>query len=142
MNHPTLDIPLLRKAVEWVETEAARPEGGAWNQGQWVFNITQYLDRHDDRTDAEAYLQQLGIATSCGTAYCVAGYIGQLLNPGYETTDHCMINGEDTHVSDFAQVALGLTMNERDRLFDGDNDAAETVRKVAESIAARAGERL
>lgn len=50
-NLPTPNIPLLRKAVEWAEAEAAKPnDTGLWNQALWAFD------------------------TGCGTAYCIAGW--------------------------------------------------------------------
>ncbi len=120
-NLPEPNIPLLRKAVEWAEAEAAKTDGtGLWNQA-W------YAEQRE-----------------CGTAYCIAGFAimaglsGAKLVDGYELE----VDGNDC-VSwfDTGRAALGLTENEAYALFNANNSIAE-VREVAEQIAARAGERL
>jgi hypothetical protein len=125
MNKPSVNIPLLRKAVEWAEASAAA-EDGEWHQGAWV---------HFNQVVAE----QLGavvIAGSrhaiekCGTAYCIAGYVGQLVDPAYEKSEWV----GDTHVSIAAEMALGLTSEQADQLFRGSN-TIEDIRRVAEEIA-------
>lgn len=85
-EHERLNVPLLRKAVEWVEEQAALPEEQSeWYQGTW-------------RVDGEM------LDRSCGTAYCMAGYIGQLLDERYRESQ--TVDG--MHVADFAGEALGL----------------------------------
>lgn len=55
MEPITLDVPLLRKVVEWAEAEAARPiEECEWNQELWA-------------------VAGVEIERTCGTAFCVAG---------------------------------------------------------------------
>lgn len=55
MDPITLDVPLLRKVVEWAEAEAARPiEECEWNQELWA-------------------VAGVEIERTCGTAFCVAG---------------------------------------------------------------------
>ena len=109
MTAPTPDVPLLRRAVGWVESEAAKPwEVREWQQQFW-----------------RSY------HPFCGTVYCVAGYV-----------DH--IAGRDTNfdtIADSARQLLGLTGREGKALFAAHNTAAD-VRRIAEDIAARAGERL
>ena len=124
-----VNVPLLRKAVEWVEEQDKLPlVQSQWNQGNWV-------------TSPENWAADIAWETgttvdpaACGTAYCVAGYIGQMLNPEYKETSIV----DDVHVSDFAAEALGLEYYEADELFSGSNEA-EDVRRIAERIA---GERL
>lgn len=120
MSAAEVNIPLLRKAVEWAEAEAVKPDGEfcAWRQGEW-------------RTDMK-----------CGTVYCIAGFVAQTVDQRYATANTV----EDVHVSQFAAEALGLTLGGcgldgctcEVHLFDGAN-TIEDVRRIAESLA---GERL
>lgn len=126
---------ILKDAVEWVEwQDTLEPGTRMWDQGNWV------TLREDQPT--------------CGTAYCVAGYIGQRLNPDFALGSEAVIKGTLTHVSDFAEMTLGLTSTEiyLDRkidggtggyvdsgewiydLFDGDNNAKD-IRAIAEELA-------
>jgi len=130
-----VNVPLLRKAVEWVESEVAKPwEIREWDQEDWV------SDSHRDpefRQYAES--KDLNIkAAHCGTAYCVAGYIAQLHNPVFEKNEMALIDGNRVHSSDYAARLLGLDDQQAHRLFYGGN-SAERVREVAEELA---GERL
>lgn len=115
---PDVNIPLLRKAVEWAEAEAAKPSAEChWYQGDYVTPMVQ-----------------LGRST-CGTAYCIAGYIGQALDERYA---HEWDPAGLPRVDVFAQGALGLRSEEANDLFGG-NNTIEDVRRIAEDIA---GERL
>lgn len=116
---PMPDIPLLRKAVEWVEWQATVPEEHReWDQGVWIINAT--VNGRD-----------------CGTCYCVAGKVCE--DSGLNVM---ALADESFHaVPDAAQELLGLTRAERYDLFKTENSAAD-VRAAAESIAARVGERL
>lgn len=126
MDLTNLDVPLLEKAVAWVQEQEALPEEQReWNQADYVAEM------------------------SCGMAYCVAGYVGQLLEPGYATNS--VHNG--VHVSRFACAQLGIPTDEPAssqsfddsavydalRMFNDDNDAA-AVRAVADTYIARARE--
>lgn len=124
-----VNIPLLRKAVEWVEAEAIKPpDQSEWYQAAW---------RISDGYGIEVGNQ---LVSHCGTAYCVAGYVGQLVNPEYQKSDWLKNEGGTPvmHVSTAAKEALGLTTDQADRLFDAGNDVKD-VRRIAEEIA---GERL
>ena len=114
-----VNIPLLRKAVEWVEEQDRLPE----QQRQW--NQWNFVELESDRIDG-----------GCGTAYCVAGYIGALVDARFTNTS--LIETEDgaMHVADVAEDALGLP--DRHGLFQCNNTAAD-IRRIAEGIA---GERL
>lgn len=105
-----LNIPLLRKAVEWVEEQDAL-ENGQWDQSVFVAN------------------------PSCGTVYCVAGYVGQLMDSRFERTE-CFEDehGVLLHVENVATAALGLNKTQADFLFSEDN-TAEDVRRIAERFA-------
>jgi hypothetical protein len=110
-----VDIPLLRKAVEWAEVEAAKPtEQCQWYQGAY---------------DVPAY----EVNRKCGTCYCIAGWV-------------CLV--ADGEVPEFgigprAAELLGIPdeHNYEGGLF-WDTNTIEDVRRIAEGIAAEAGERL
>jgi hypothetical protein len=130
MSEKKVNVPLLRKAVEWVEEQASKPEGGNWYQGSWVqylANLSEY-----DRT---WLWENYHVDPHCGTAYCMAGYIGQLYDDAYKTSDY---NSDGEHVSGFAREALGINHGQADQLFAG-NNTAERIRQLAEEIA---GEKL
>ena len=118
---PAPNIPLLRKAVEWAEAEAAKTDGSClWNQGVYA------------------------VPTGCGTAFCIAGWTVATAHPdakiiGLDTI--VMPNGKGVAWEHEAQQLLGITEQEGYDLFDPENDIG-TVRELAEHIAARAGERL
>jgi hypothetical protein len=137
-DSPTVNIPLLRKAVEWVEFQASLPEiDREWYQARYIappdIMAMSLIEVSSDTTSRE-YRQQLSALTNhCGTAYCVAGYVGQLASDDYKHTDQA----GDVHVAEFARQELGLTNEESQRLFAGENDAA-AVRRIAESIAGEA----
>jgi hypothetical protein len=131
----TPNIPLLRKAVEWVEEQAALPEEErTWDQGVW----------------------------RCDTAMCVAGYISDL--EGWHIYRESSMSvrhpetGQIRSISHVARQALGLDEVASTALFvetiadervirdDGFEElnidvqaTARNVRIVAEAIA---GERL
>lgn len=118
-----INIPLLRKAVEWVEEQDAKPyENRQWHQSQW-------------RTPAKVAASVYGKAADCGTCYCVAGYVAELVGTEWNTVNWVQsTDGRLAH--DIAAEALGLTAT--GRLFDGDNTAAD-VRRIAEDLT---GEKL
>jgi hypothetical protein len=121
---PEPNIPLLRKAVEWAEAEAAKTDGTClWDQGAWAQE------------------------TDCGTAYCIAGFAAVNSIPNaHEVPDgfgyvDLYVDGEEAFWFDTGGRALGLTLFEAEKLFHAQNTIAD-VRRIAEGIAARAGERL
>lgn len=115
---PEVNIPELRKAVEWVEVEDARPEvESTWRQRTY-------------------YTSGNSIGRTCDTAYCVAGYVVSLHYSYVE-----MLQMGEVAVDNRAKKILGLTYEEGVRLFNAHNDAKD-VRRIAEYIAARAGEKL
>lgn len=141
MSAPEVNIPLLRKAVEWVEQEAAKPAiDREWFQGAWVSTPEDLAHELADglARSVDVYAVSEALEPHCGTAFCLAGYVGQMLDARYAAVD--TVDG--VHVSDFAAVALGVDHEpgegERIPLFHSENTAAD-VRRIAESIA---GERL
>jgi hypothetical protein len=111
-------IPNLRKAVEWAEAEAMKPESDSqWNQG-------------------EVYLSPLDSGRSCGSSYCIAGWI---VATEYGVTDpYKAMPKYSGGVMPFAADMLGLDEDERDELFAAEN-SIQAVRRIAERIA---GEKL
>lgn len=120
MTAPEVNVPLLRKAVEWAEAEAAKP------YGNWYQVDTVVLPE-------ERVLYGLGTA-GCGTAYCVAGFIAATVTG----LDNPYDSPEVDTVCDFAAKAIGVERYKAWALWDMTN-SIEDVRRIAEEIA---GERL
>lgn len=118
-----VNVPLLRKAVEWVEEQAALPDvDREWNQEFWYLPAGSHF--------AE---------TGCGTTYCVAGYVA--LVSGWKPFDFHMAEDElSKQVVDVPLIArqlLGIDLFQAEELFRAYNTAAD-VRGVAEAIAGEA----
>lgn len=133
-----INIPLLRKMVEWVEEqEALQPSQREWYQGAWLSVSGKWTNEQLDW---------------CGTRCCVAGKIALLegWEPAWDHpearpiwTDYVKKDGEVRHVEAVAYEALGLDQlgelyEYEIALFEGENNAA-MVRAEAEALA---GERL
>jgi hypothetical protein len=115
---PMIDVPLLRKMVEWVEEQAQLPESvRVWDQGAW----------------------------GCGTAMCVAGKVCYDAGWTFGQYDGQIVkDGKSSYAWNEAPRLLGLTPAQAQSLFIGtiaDTPAltAAAVRRVSENIA---GERL
>lgn len=135
----TPNIPLLRKAVEWVEFQDALPEiDREWFQGSYVSS------GHDRAYDMISDLSDEGVEVGpnqirmiknhCGTTHCVAGYIAALKDPRY--ANKAAVGNR--HASDVAQEELGLDDHQAARLWAGGN-TAEQIRELCEKFA---GEKL
>jgi hypothetical protein len=70
------------------------------------------------------------VAPHCGSAYCFAGYVGQLEDARYARTDEV----DGIHVGQFAQEQLGITEDQAEALFQADNTAYD-IRVICEDIA-------
>lgn len=149
MEQQQINIPMLRKAVEWAEAQQLEAQLNdmlgvisEWNQGVWI--------ARDDETN------------ECGTSYCIAGYI--VIQAGYkprwsEDDTWSLAWGQESVyvsdkynntrllISDVAARELGQTHEcccccdecyLIDALFDGTNKA-EDIRRIAEELA---GEKL
>lgn len=120
----SVNVPLLRKAVEWVESQPEVPR-----------------PRHSLHDHDEVYWDQevWGRKQHCGTALCLAGYVTWLEGwkpvasnsprGGFTARD-----GETAYIPDLAVELLGITKQQSDELFFGGNTAAD-IRSVAEKIA-------
>jgi hypothetical protein len=127
MTEQTVNIPLLRKAVEWAEAEAAKP----WELCEWyqVETIAEPSTVRPSYIDREMGVSATARKSSdCGTCFCIAGYVVSVCDgPDYRRGS----------VMAQASELLGLK-GENDILFAPSN-TIEEVREFAESIA---GERL
>ena len=150
-----VNIPLLRKAVEWVEEQDKLPEiDREWRQASYVLK-SQYhaqslvqelyakplavpVSYQEFRAGMERLTQQ--VAAHCGTAYCVAGYLAQQTDDRFKLASSYYDPKTDTdvHVADVAQELLGLDEESAQLLFEGGNTAAD-IRRLAEQFA---GEKL
>lgn len=127
MSETKVDIPRLRKAVEWVEEQAALPVTiRQWLQTKWMV-IRGHDSYHDN-------ILENNQRTECGTAMCLAGKVVQ------DEYGRTWIKERLPNVSfrDEGAKLLGLTMVQADMLFDANNSATE-IRAIAERIA---GEKL
>lgn len=106
MTSTNVNVPLLRKAVEWAEAEAAKPysEFCQWDQAEWV--------------------QQ----TYCGTRFCIAGYVAQLQDARFAGSS--VVDGRTAQK--VAAEALGC--GHASALFAVTN-TIEDVRRIAEDLA-------
>lgn len=130
----SVNIPLLRKAVEWVEWQELLPEKKrTWVQGTWTSLVTKAgLPLRSDRA-AERVLSS-GRWT-CQTSMCVAGWVA--LETGWKPTlINGMVekNGIMQHVQEIAAKELGIASYWAERLFSGSNDA-KSIRHYAELAA-------
>jgi hypothetical protein len=106
MSETEVNIPILRKAVEWAEAEAAKPyELCAWDQENWVIPGTA--------EDAKAwgynepFVESIGKSAECGTCYCIAGFVlASTLGP------------TEYGVSREAQAQLGLADHQAEVIAD------------------------
>lgn len=131
-----VNVPLLRKAVEWAETESQKPkELSEWYQGAWCSEPGKY----SEFVENNAFYQK---AEDCGTCYCIAGWVaaetqGKPISLGL-FSGFVFVGGHSTHVSDIAARELGLDCQQANDLFKATN-SIQDVRRIAEKIA---GERL
>lgn len=140
----TVNKQLLKDAVEWVEwQDTLEPGQRAWVQDDWVT------------------LREEEENATCGTAYCVAGWIGVTQLPGqFLDSDYGDYQGELIHVADFAETMLGGSSKasvDHELALEGDNagfpdgygrysydlfhadNTAKDIRTIAEAMA---GEKL
>lgn len=114
------NLPLLRKAVEWAESEDRKPKP----ESEWFQTFFAMPGVMIDR--------------DCETAYCIAGYVAK--SAGREANEF-----EDW--DDIAMELLGIDWTdawEREKgggLFAASN-TIEDVRRIAENIAHKYGEEL
>jgi hypothetical protein len=136
-----INTPLLRKAVEWVEEQAALDVSARqWRQSSWIAPAVTF-DEVAVNDDHEFY-QAFTVEPTCRTKACVAGKL--VLDAGYTrfrrvdwSIDSVMTENGWEQIPVVARRLLGAE-NFDGGLFDLSN-TAEDVRRIAEDIA---GEKL
>lgn len=98
MSQHTVNVPELRKQLEWAES-------------------------HPDDWDQDKYVQR----TSCGTTYCIAGktvadHGWEFLWQAADSPSYCTKNGQGLSIEEAAAGILGLGEDEADLLFEFDNN--------------------
>lgn len=133
-NQSVPDIPMLRKLVAWVEEEEQKPVSEReWDQ--WTFVPDEVFLRSDGRA-----VDLSAVPLSCGTAACVCGRLAMEQGATWQYIDgRSHFNG--LRPAEYGAQILGITAEEAEDMFNGFNSAAD-VRRCAESIAARVGDRL
>lgn len=132
-----VNIPLLRKVVEWVESQEALAfsKDRRWYQGAWFRKDRDADQAVQDRNDP-----------MCGTAMCVAGKVAfdagwkpVYVDHGgeYLYADDATKGGVTKPIEEIAAAELGLPWEVADELFGADN-TAEHIREIAEHIAGEA----
>lgn len=139
-----VNIPLLRKAVEWVEEQAKLPKiDREWDQNYWVALPTDVAAHLAEEVVLESLPGpsklkfndiQWALSAHCGTTYCVAGYVAMCDDPRYANDSEV----DGIPAKHKAEELLGLDFTQANKLFHYGN-TAEDVRRIAEQIA---GERL
>lgn len=114
MNDRTVNIPLLRKAVEWAEAEAELGSAGKWYQRDYI------------QVDA-----------ACGTRYCIAGWT--LHADGWSDEDIDRTGETAAHAAAVLGVPEFDGNPEKGAHLFSDQNTIEDIRRIAEELA---GERL
>jgi hypothetical protein len=102
--------------------------------------VLKQIDEHPETWDQRAWASKGG----CGTAFCVGGWASYLagykpkINPGWTTAWETV---DDEEIEDVARRELSLSYEEAFYLFDSKN-TRDDLQRIAQSIAARAGETL
>lgn len=130
-----VNIPLLRKGVEWVEEQASLSD----SQSQWIQN--SWVTPESDR------VEQYDAASGCGSAYCFAGWVAAQRYPELADQATAFVNGQRLWSEDVAANELGLPNPYEARAFWKDGmpslfhprNTSEDIRRIAEELA---GEKL
>ncbi len=126
----TVNIPVLRKAVEWIEEQAKIPwRDRVWDQTRWVGN-----QRTPDINLDHIY----GATGVCGTTYCMAGYIAQSNGWTPVGMDAFWKDGVTKRAAVIAREILNIERDDAGLLWFAPNDPV-IIRERAEEIA---GEKL
>lgn len=127
-----VNVPRLRKAVEWAEAETQKPrELREWEQAFYILpnpKDESAMQRVRGTEWVFEVRQKFGKSQDCGTCFCIAGYVADQVAPGTDY-DNC---------SQVAEEALGLNEYQAGCLFSASNSIGE-IRRLAETFA---GEKL
>lgn len=136
-----VNVPLLRKVVEWAEAEASKPLPiREWEQGAWMI-LPEAFDEPMEDDQGELFFKD----PECGTCFCIAGKTVELSLEEGENMDSSCVESPDGFTESIPMRAARELGIPRDagpfiisRLFHAENSIAD-VRRIAEDIA---GERL
>lgn len=139
-----IDIPRLRKTLEWALSEhhkAERGEPSEWDQGEWLGSIRDstlskfYRSRPMPRWgETTRMVNEMSLSATCGTSCCIAGKI--VLDAGYrpmaETGSTAWVRigagGPAVQVQTLAQKLLGGNPATLEALFSAGNDIHDLYR--------------
>lgn len=126
---PQVDVPLVRKLWDWIQLQwqlCCEGYPNEWEQGSWVsvyFDTTKYnfdpVVQTSDVLNRALPAEQLA---HCQTTACAAGWVA-LTDPEvvFKSDDAVLYNGKLWSIESFAQMRLGITDDEANCLFNGDN---------------------
>ena len=128
-----VNIPLLRKEVEWVEEQDQLPLiDRRWDQRTYFTSAFNHAHRlmvelingksMGSNTDFARLVEN--VSGHCGTAYCLAGHVAIMHEP----------DNHDESEAAIARRLLGLDFVQAEQLFSGGNTAKE-IRFLAEYFA-------
>ena len=127
-----VDVPMLRKIVEWVEEQDKLPKlKRQWDQRDWFDNW-----QVEDAKENTGWYQftEIGPATlDCDTKACACGYLA-VLNEATLSLHQNEVRFDGVSPMVYGAETLGIDYDEALDLFNGNNSAAR-VRAVAEQIA-------
>lgn len=133
---PELNVKAIRETLEKVEQEAEK-DSGLWDQGHWVVvgGEAEPVNVIDNEGD-----EYFVVMNHCGTTGCFAGH-GVLMNGYLPMRQSSLVFNPTTmgvsHVQEAAVDLFGLTVDEADALFNGEN-RIEDLRTIAETICGEA----
>lgn len=125
---PHVDVPLLRKVVEWAEVEAKKPfMERAWYQDAYYMRPGEHVFNPETEKSE----------IRCGTAYCIAGWtVAETLGPDEAMNfSGDVVTSAGEFIRDCEERALEMLNISTDHgLFDC-SLTIEEVRAIAEKIA-------
>lgn len=155
---PKLNLDLLERAVNWAERSEKKqiePDEPTWYQGSWGRKLLSKWVTHYGRNDKGHFTgQNTEKLQACGTAFCIAGYVGQVTgNAKWDGTtwvptqeivpysgDVVKLDAEcDVFWYRAGAAILGLTDKEAYTLFSANNSLAR-VKTISRNIAHSRGE--
>jgi hypothetical protein len=145
---PEVNVPLLRKAVEWAEESHAKMQarrerlavikGHSWWRDMPTETVMDADDEYEwDQNHWRMPVERSGV--DCGSACCIAGWVATQVDPDFAAGRNAKGEVVDSAAAaEIAREALGLSVGAGVSLFHSEN-SIEDVRSIAERIA---GERL
>lgn len=139
------NAPLLRKAVEWATDQAENSSPSQWHQSQWISVLSDpvtgsrseysrllgYL--YESSTSRCVTDLQIDELLSCGTSFCIAGYVATATTTTGEFRERMATAGGSSWMDSYARNQLDLSTSAGNILFAGDN-SIERVRAIAQVL--------